>query len=232
MERIDIEPAFISDARTVAIAQPGFALATARFFINNFSPTLFRDYQVNAPIQILRAAHRRQGEFLAGRALAQFGLRVIESPSDRIGLGSDRLPIWPKGTCGSISHARSFVACLVGSDTQRSPGIDIEAMLTLDNLPAVRRAALTENDIQVLQGDVSIRHATAIFSAKEALFKALYPSVRQRFGFDAATLDAAPNGDHLDLRLTRDLSEQALKGQVFRIEMRYAPDHVLSWLIV
>ena len=73
-------------------------------------------------------------------------------------------------------------------------------------------------------------NATLAFSAKEALFKALYPRVGHHFGFDAAELATPPAQHGLTLTLSTDLANGLTRGQRFDLHHDLTPTHVLTWL--
>src|SRR5690606_13013148 len=58
------------------------------------------------PAEIAAARPRRRAEYAAGRIAARAALRRLTGQAALIGMGPDRLPLWPKGTIGSISHNR------------------------------------------------------------------------------------------------------------------------------
>jgi 4'-phosphopantetheinyl transferase EntD len=219
---------FLGAADRVAQAGPKAVLLRARYAEDRFTPALFADHSIARPPSLATARDRRLAEFLAGRMLAQQALAKFGAPPGPIGIAPDRRPLFPSGLSGSISHARGFVACLVtqGAD----PGVDIEACLSGDALVAVKHSVLTENDKEML-GPMDPLLVTAVFSAKETLFKALYPSVGRLFGFEAATLTAPPGPAGLTLRLCEPLGADLPIGRQYDISADYAGDHVLTWLI-
>ena len=91
-------------------------------------------------------------------------------------------------------------------------------------------SVLTDHERAIL-GKQDPELVTALFSAKETLFKALYPSVGRFFGFEAATLSEPPKASSLTLRLTEPLGANLPAGRCFDIRVQFATDHVLTWLI-
>lgn len=61
--------------------------------------------------------------------------------------------------------------------------------------------------------------ATAVFSAKEAIYKALFPIVRSKFGFASAQLDRPLDASGLRLRLLQDLAPGVRAGQVIPVSL-------------
>jgi len=157
------------------------------------------------------ASAKRRREFLAGRLAAASALRALGRPSgDALVIGPDRLPVWPDGVLGSISHSGALaLAWVLPTGAAQGVGVDVEAVMAPERCERLGRriapelrpgqgAAVGYSDEVVL---------TLAFSAKESLFKALYPSVRRYLGFDAARLAwLAPDGASLGLVLAQDWS--------------------------
>ena len=137
------------------------------------------------------AADRRRREFLCGRACAHAALAALGRDEGPIGVGARRQPLWPPGVVGSISHAGERVAAVVadaseawglGLDVERVDpplGADVEALVLS---PAERRAAAGPGP--------SGRHRSKFaFSAKESVYKCLFPRTGWRLGFEDATVE-------------------------------------------
>ncbi|WP_376870760.1 4'-phosphopantetheinyl transferase [Albirhodobacter sp. R86504] len=236
---------FLSDAEAIAFSpcHPTPVLLRARFHIERFDPALFDALECPCPASLHTAALKRRAEFLAGRAMAKAALEACALPSPEIPIGLDRAPIWPTGATGSISHARGHCAAVAmpAARPNVALGVDIEAFANPRAATAIRKIALTPVDHAALKAhsappDAEDRLATLIFSAKETLFKTLYPTVRAHFGFDAAAVaQLAPAGDAaqtgtLTLRLTRALHPTLPAGAAFAVRFTLRDDHLLTWL--
>lgn len=224
-----IEPAhFVFGHDRIDTGRPDVVLLLARYDETRFDGSLFNISGIPLPDSLATARDVRLCEFLAGRLLAASALSHLSLPPAPIGRAADRRPIWPYDLGGSISHARGFVACLVtrGGD----PGVDVETTAEGQTLAALQRHAMTDEDRMVLAGSVPWM-TTLVFSAKETLFKALYPRVGKSFGFDAAALAGLPGDQALTLRLTRDLAPDLRHNSRFTLGFRHRPDHVLTWLL-
>lgn len=222
---------FLTDITEIDPNMTQTALLTGRFTAETFTPDHFAALKVTCPETLLAAAPKRQAEFLAGRAMAKQALQSLNQPSKDIPIGPTRAPIWPEGIAGSISHARGHCAAIVTTLPNTDLGVDIEGIATGTALKAIRKKALTclENTLSADQPDSL---ATLIFSAKETLFKALYPTVQTHFGFDAACLAHIPAHGQARFILTRDLHATLKAGTAFDVRYRLNPDHVLTWLAV
>ncbi len=132
------------------------------------------------------ATPSRLREFSAGRHAARTAIAALGHPVRAISQADDRAPLWPAGLTGTITHSRT--ACLAAvSTTATGLGLDLEDDSPLDPdlwdiilLPPERLWAETQPD--------AARAAKLIFSAKEAAYKAQYPTSLTLFGFDTVLI--------------------------------------------
>lgn len=168
-------------------------LAFCQFDIHHYHPRLYDCYDISAPSTIQKSVSKRQAEFLAGRYAAKQALThcIENGTSTDIAIGSKREPIWPNNIRGSLSHSTD-TAIAVTSASPDIPyiGVDIENILPLKTMLEIAAQVYTPVELQLFKlHDFNEQQAsTLIFSAKEALFKALYPYVNQYFGFEIATV--------------------------------------------
>jgi len=128
-----------------------------------------------------RVREFRAGRACAGRALAELGIRDFPLVS-----GPDRAPVWPEGVVGSITHCRGFVAAAVTrEDELRGLGLDAEPAAPLDD--EILELICTPPERAWLS-EVDPRWATALFSAKEAVYKCLHPVSGAWLDFQDVTL--------------------------------------------
>ena len=118
----------------------------------------------------------RQQEFATGRCCAHRALAALGADVDTIGRGPRGQPSWPAGVTGSITHAGGLAAAVatrVGAAVA-SLGLDVEPVdhLEPELWPQVLTPAEHDRCRESLQ---PVAVATAVFSAKEAAFKALFP---------------------------------------------------------
>lgn len=222
---------FLGPARWRPSRLAGARILEADFDVAGFAPDLFDALEIPRPPRLARAVDKRCAEYLAGRALARAALQACalaqEAPQDAstAGLeetsGAPRAPAWPQGCRGAITHGAGRAAVIVGAppldlgiDTERVPqGRTLEA-LRGTALSHAERAAVDAAQPGALPPAVQ---ATLVFSAKETLYKALYPRVGRFFGFDAAALAGPVRADGLALRLVQDLGPGAPAGAEFGI---------------
>lgn len=128
------------------------------------------------------SAHRRlelsTTRFLARRAMAARGL-----PPAPVLRAADRSPQWPAGVRGSLTHSRELVAASVSTGLL-GLGIDLEHLGRLSEGGTAR--ILTSTEAAWLAAlPTADRHtrATLVFSAKEAVYKAIYPTAGVYVGY-------------------------------------------------
>jgi 4'-phosphopantetheinyl transferase EntD len=101
-------------------------------------------------------------------------------------MAEDRTPTWPDGVVGSITHTGDFAAAAVGwaADTA---GLGIDSEQVIDPATARDIADLCMVDEAMLfkaaDGRSFCEFCSLVFSAKEAVFKCLFPLTRKFFEF-------------------------------------------------
>lgn len=131
---------------------------------------------------------KRKHEFLLGRLCASkahqahFGKDLISIP-----MNINRAPIWPSEVIGSITHNEFLVGAAV-SDREILLGLGIDFEVLGRTKIELSRYIRSPMDIKDHKGFTQQELLTIIFSAKESLYKALYPSVNSFFGFEVAAL--------------------------------------------
>jgi len=134
------------------------------------------------------AGEVRRREFAAGRTLARRALASLQVPPGPVLRNTQRVPLWPPGTTGSISHTASWCGVAVArTSALRSIGIDgehpIEHRVRESVLELICRPA--ERDFvhrSAGERQRSVR-AALLFSAKESLHKCRFPHQREFLEF-------------------------------------------------
>ena len=135
----------------------------------------------------------RQIEFATGRLLARKLLRDLGYPEMSIERDQDRVPVWPSGVVGSISHTDSACLVAVSADASlRGVGVDVEVSETRTQRFLERITSAAER-ARFADPSAALRAVTKIFSVKEAVYKACFPELREHWGFRDVdvTLDSA-----------------------------------------
>lgn len=175
------------------------------------------EWDVNLPERLAQAVPKRKLEFLAGRycarrAIAGLGL----ANTGEIPIGEKREPLWPAGLIGSITHSKGFASAVVASNQQLAGiGIDSEQLIAERTAANVSSHILVESEFYEANRelvDSAREYLTLIFSAKESIFKCLYPQVQQYFDFRDAEVELDATAGKFRFRLKRSLTEQFPAG--------------------
>lgn len=201
-------------------------LMLAQYDLDQYHDNHFAHYGLTRPGFLDRAVPKRRAEFLAGRVLAGCALALFGVKNGAVGRGAQGNPLWPLGFRGSISHSHGTVGVWLGR-AQIDLGLDIEAYADPRATRAIRQSVLTKGDLAVLGAEPDSATCTAVFSAKEALFKALFPRVGRVFGFDHAEV-ITQHAEGLTLRLTKPLPPDLVVGQTFDIGVQCDDTKVIS----
>jgi enterobactin synthetase component D len=126
----------------------------------------------------------RQRDWIAGRAALRRLLDDAGVAPTPILVDDRGAPILPAGWVGSISHKRGVAAAIVTSSTNGWVGIDVEraAPPRLD----ISRRVLTDAELErlaALPEDQRGLRITLSFAIKEAIYKAIDPTLRRYVGF-------------------------------------------------
>lgn len=181
------------------------------------------------PESLNKAVPKRQREYLAGRRCANEALSRAGFPNEFYpAMGTDRLPMWPEQWLGSISHSGDH-AIAVAAPTQRCSalGIDIQEQASEKTMNAIGSMIARPEELLPI-GDLGL-HAKLllIFSAKESLYKALYPQVRKIQEFEAARLIQA-DVQTLVFELTRDWSSVWKADKRIEVSYTIADDYMMT----
>ena len=160
---------------------------------------------------------------------------LVEKPSDILP-NKDRSPKWPTNIVGSISHTSSEAIAVVASPHHHSAlGVDIENWIELDVAQEIYSTILNDGEIELARCSTMDFHRvlTLVFSAKESLYKALFPSVRKYFGFECASVVSVNlSTGECTLMLEKSLSAELHKGKSFVVRFWAQKHHVVSLLVI
>lgn len=132
-------------------------------------------------LRISNCVMKRRREFSTGRSFAKCALALLGFSSDEP-LGLDgRRPVWPEGFVGSISHSDTLAVVIV-SNHPRLKGLGVDAEPATAPPHSIDRMVLTPTELGHM-GDKDRLFATRVFSAKEAVFKAVNPIAKDMLEF-------------------------------------------------
>lgn len=129
---------------------------------------------------IERAVDKRRREFAAGRLLARAVLAESRIAAGPLLPDPNRVPLWPEGMVGSITHCNTLCAVAVAPAAGwLGLGLDVEPAEPLEDrlLPMILREAEFAR-LDALPPALRPIGGRLVFSIKEAVYKAIYPSCR------------------------------------------------------
>ena len=140
---------------------------------------------VKLPAQLDRAVVKRRNEFLAGRLCAARALFELGCSQTHVPMGDNREPIWPEDIVGAISHSDGL-ACALATKSSLYAGLGIDIETWIGNREAQRLIpqVASAKEMDLIASHLGQRRAfTLIFSAKETIYKAVYPSAGRFIDF-------------------------------------------------
>lgn len=156
-------------------------------------PDLAEPLPPEEAVTVARAAPGRAREFAAGRTFARRALASLGATPGPLPVGPNRAPLWPRGFVGSITHVSGYAAAVVGrANDVRSLGVDIEDSGRFDPW-LVEQVFSPSERLLHLPGAAppELRRVGAlVFSAKEAVYKALSALGEVRIRFADCTIEA------------------------------------------
>jgi phosphopantetheinyl transferase len=162
--------------------------------------------------------HKRL-QHLAGRFLLQF--LFPDFPYELVQVADTRKPFLPDERYHfSISHCGDYAAAIVSRD--KRVGIDIE--IPVDKIERIRNKFLSPEEMQRLHVDDDLTQLTALWSAKEAVFK----------WYGEGKVDFK---EHIQLQ-SRDVEKQQItcfftpRQQELLIQYRVLEQLVLAWTLI
>jgi enterobactin synthetase component D len=207
---------------------------SAGFLVQDHQRVIEALSELSPPGMPERAVDKRRADFLAGRYAAQPALRELGS-EELPARNDDGSPRWPGDVVGSITHGAGRALCVVARRSElRSIGIDTEGLMSEDSKVELYRRICTPRELAQLGELLSLAEHELVslaFSAKESLYKCLYPEVGRFMDFHAASVvgaDVAGAGaaGKLTLELAVDWSETFRAGQRFGALFHKSEQHV------
>ncbi len=178
----------------------------------------FERYDLLVPERFNEMVAKRRCEYLAGRIAAKKAIEQL-GPAGQITQGDKGCPIWPQGLVGSISHIDGrAVACTASTVNFSALGIDMEFILNDSSARQLSSHFLNKSELTGFDLLPFNQFVTLIFSAKESIYKALFPSIGRFFGFDAVSLITLDYGC-ATFELQQTLSDHWLKGD--KVNVKY-----------
>ncbi|WP_099817883.1 4'-phosphopantetheinyl transferase superfamily protein [Serratia sp. OPWLW2] len=194
-------------------------VARCQFALAEYRDDSFPGAGFALPDHLARAVPKRRAEYLAGRVLVRQLLAPLGFADFTLARGEDRAPQWPPGIAGALSHNSHTALCAVHPERGLGGvGLDVETLLSVARAEELWSAIVSPAERETLLGETLPFNEllTLTFSAKESLFKALYPQVRRYFDFlDARMVAVDAQRQTFELALLTTLTPHCCAGRRF-----------------
>lgn len=174
----------------ISYLPPPFSVPNIQFFAVSYQPDEVDlnhpcILQIRIPESLCKAVYKRKVEYVVGRYCAQQALSLM-GVEGSVGRYSDRSPKWPPYLIGSITHTHYFNMAAVGlSRDYMGIGIDSEMMIPSIEIGSLAEQFITteEYNLATIYGFTDEVWLYIVFSAKESIYKSLYPNIKRYFEF-------------------------------------------------
>lgn len=218
------------DRRAPFALRPGVAFCSLRFQADetvshalSLEDARHGSVAVALPERLQTAVAKRRAEFLAGRMCAALVLADLGLAGADVPVNPDRSPRWPEGMVGSVAHGAGLAMAVAGrAGALRGLGLDCETVMSDARAGALGGTILSPGDAALRpDGMGEGAFVTLVFSAKEALYKAVYPRLLHIFGFHSVQLAEIGAG-----RVVMELGD--VPGADKLSTRRFVADYVMS----
>lgn len=225
------------------LVELGPAVTSAGYLVSDYAHVIAELGQLVSVEHVSPSAvPKRRAEFLAGRFAARRALGALGVDATP-GRDEGGCPIWPAGVVGSITHGAERALCAVArAGDLLGIGIDAERLMSASTKDELMARICADTERTALEAALSApepARVTFAFSAKESLYKCLFPLVGRFMDFSAARVVAASavatsgglRGE-LTLELTVDWSPSLPRGRTFRAVFVASDRHVETGVVL
>ncbi len=205
-----------------------------------FSAVSARDnyYQLHPEEQKIispKAVENRKIQFYLGRMAVHNTLVSILGPNNIPVLKSKRgEPLWPSGIIGAITHTGDTAVAAAGrTEYVDGIGIDIEQLNKKVSFK-ISKKVCTPAELKWVSesADKSDARLKMIFSAKESIYKALYPLEKIELGFKDAELIWDPSWQIFHGKLLRAAGQGYPAGYDLSVGCKTINDLIFTFMTV
>jgi 4'-phosphopantetheinyl transferase EntD len=140
---------------------------------------------------VSHCSEKRISDFTAGRLCARRALKELGIEGFSLLPGKNRLPLWPAGIVGSITHTDGYSAAVaMRPGSVRSVGLDSEAVAAVHEGLWPRICAPVELErLRTFADTERGQRAALTFAAKEAFYKSQFPLTGEWIGFEDIVIE-------------------------------------------
>lgn len=207
----------LRESTTCPFELPQAAFQSIDGFPDDFDDACFAQSGIELPARIAASVTKRRKEFYFGRVCAREAMRRIAPGfSGQIGIGQGGRPLFPDGFEGSISHDADRAVAICQPAGYGRLGLDLEPIMSADHAAELWQQIAVGQELGLAnwRDAPEALRLTSIFSAKEALFKAIYPDILCVPDFSASrVVDVDLMDGWIRLRLEEDLGGDWRNGR-------------------
>jgi 4'-phosphopantetheinyl transferase EntD len=192
------------------------------------------DLPANEAFSIAHAVPRRRLEFATGRDCARRAIAALGHARASIPRGPDRVPIWPDGLVGNITHTDDWVAAAVARRDQGfvAIGIDLEPAAALpSDLWASVCTPEEQGKLTVIRGMTPGLAARLVFCMKEAAFKCQYALSHAMLEFADLAIDVDAEAGTFAAKYHKAVPPFEVNDQLFG-RFAISAEHIASAVVV
>lgn len=171
------------------------------------------------PENMENSINKRKMEFLLGRYCAQKALLSLGLNVGLLGRKENRIPIWPDGYTGSISHSDEHIIAVSSATTNYSAmGVDVEKFISKEHFLSISDFILNEDEKSLIKKiDINNRmiYLTLFFSIKESFYKLFYQQTNITLDFTVMDVIKFDTNYYL-IRLNKTINHKYKKGTILK----------------
>ncbi len=214
-----------------------WSIGTQRIWVRPFNRFEYSLHEastlgIEIPSELDKAVQKRKAEFVAGRVVARDALLEHGCSGVQIPIGENRAPIWPKNFIGSISHTDDIAICSVAHSKELIfLGLDIENLMSKNQAASLLPMFTNSRELELLRlsGLLEESFTTLIFSAKESVFKAIYPHVKTYLEFsDSELVSINRSKCTMNIRLCKHGEVVVGSALELQVHFRFLRDKVMT----
>jgi enterobactin synthetase component D len=228
--------AMLIQTQSPRLFSSGVSHASVVFHHEEYTEGVAARFDVRIPVSMSQAVAKRRAEYVAGRFCAANAARaLLGSFNGQIDTSTHGAPVWPAGLIGSITHTAGFASsALAPTSVARGLGLDTERIMCEAVMLEIGPIICSSVERFPLRSGLSrTAYTTLVFSAKESVFKCLYPLVGKLFSFEHSRIEIIDAvGGAFQATLTTDLGEDFRSGTVVEGRFSVAPPYVHTGVLL
>ena len=167
---------------------------------------------------------QRKSEYSSGRRVAHEALKLLAGAAAAV-TRNGRLPEWPAGYRGTISHSREIAIAMVAS-TSDCHGIGLDVVKKNAVSAKVGTRIMLAEEMLPPRGFSETDWRAIVFCAKESVYKAVYPEIGEFLEFR----DVEIKMNESDRSFTASTVEKGSSTAVVRAGIGFVSDFEDHWL--